>query len=276
MTTKIPSEIVRIDLTDASYKDAHTYIEPTYVNFFFGNNGTGKSTIARAIKSGAGISYASGRTSADYLPLVYDQEFIDENFRSYRNMKGVFTLNARNAAIQQQIEEKTEDGETFFVVNSTMTYECDNTEKQFAASGDKIVKTYSGFCNNQRYSDIDSLLVLYAPFSGVDTLNLETVNIEKNTLKDMDVYIIVQSDGGESFSGPALKVNVDTAATGSIKLYSQASLDVTPATIASEKKIIHDVADSDDTIYNIDVEVYESGGTFSRRITSIQSTLVNR
>lgn len=174
------------------------------------------------------------------------------------------------------IEEKTEDGETFFVVNSTMTYECDNTEKQFAASGDKIVKTYSGFCNNQRYSDIDSLLVLYAPFSGVDTLNLETVNIEKNTLKDMDVYIIVQSDGGESFSGPALKVNVDTAATGSIKLYSQASLDVTPATIASEKKIIHDVADSDDTIYNIDVEVYESGGTFSRRITSIQSTLVNR
>ena len=109
MTAKIPSEIVRIDLTDASYKDAHTYIEPTYVNFFFGNNGTGKSTIARAIKSGAGISYASGRTSADYLPLVYDQEFIDENFRSYRNMKGVFTLNARNAAIQQQIEEKTEE-----------------------------------------------------------------------------------------------------------------------------------------------------------------------
>ncbi len=130
MTTKIPSEIVRIDLTDASYKDAHTYIEPTYVNFFFGNNGTGKSTIARAIKSGAGISYASGRTSADYLTLVYDQEFIDENFRSYRNMKGVFTLNARNAATQQQIEEKTEERAT---VQKALTEATEKRDKTVAA-----------------------------------------------------------------------------------------------------------------------------------------------
>ena len=108
MADKIKSEIVRIDLTDASYKDSHAYIEPTYVNFFFGNNGAGKSTIAKAIKSGAGITYAPGRTASDYLPLVYNQDFIDENFRSYRNMKGVFTLNAKNAEIQKQIDEVTE------------------------------------------------------------------------------------------------------------------------------------------------------------------------
>ena len=109
MADKIKSEIIRIDLTDASYKDAHSYIEPTYVNFFFGNNGTGKSTIAKAIKSGVDVTYAPGRTAADYLPLVYNQEFIDTNFRSYRNMKGVFTLNAKNATTQQQIDEKTEE-----------------------------------------------------------------------------------------------------------------------------------------------------------------------
>lgn len=108
MADKIKSEIVRIDLTDASYKDSHAYIEPTYVNFFFGNNGAGKSTIAKAIKSGAGITYAPGRTASDYLPLVYNQDFIDENFRSYHNMKGVFTLNAKNAEIQKQIDEVTE------------------------------------------------------------------------------------------------------------------------------------------------------------------------
>lgn len=107
MAGKIKSEIIRIDLTDASYKDSHAYIEPTYVNFFFGNNGAGKSTIAKAIKGGVGLSYAPGRTAADYWPMVYNQEFIDENFRSYRNMRGVFTLNAKNAEVQAQIEEVT-------------------------------------------------------------------------------------------------------------------------------------------------------------------------
>ena len=106
--SKIPSEIIRIDLSDASYKGTNTSIpELTYVNFFFGNNGTGKSTVARAIQSGTGVTYAPGRAFSDYLPLVYNQAFIDENFRSYRNMHGVFTLNAKNDAAQKLIDEKT-------------------------------------------------------------------------------------------------------------------------------------------------------------------------
>ena len=108
MTEKIKSEIIRIDLNDKSYKNSHAYIEPTYVNFFFGNNGAGKSTIAKVIQSGDGITYAPGRSASEYLPLVYNQEFIDEHMRSYRNMKGVFTLNAKNAEIQAQIDELTD------------------------------------------------------------------------------------------------------------------------------------------------------------------------
>ncbi|MEG2842451.1 MAG: AAA family ATPase, partial [Ruthenibacterium sp.] len=101
-------EIIRIDLSDASYKGTNTFIpELTYVNFFFGNNGTGKSTIAKAIQSGIGVTYASGRVQVDYLPLVYNQAFIDANFQSYRNMPGVFTLNAKNDTLQKLIDEKT-------------------------------------------------------------------------------------------------------------------------------------------------------------------------
>lgn len=108
MSIKIPSEIIRIDLNDASYKDTDAFVEqPSYVNFFFGNNGTGKSTIAKAIQTGAGVTYALGKTFEDYLPLVYNQNFIDDNFRSYHNMPGVFTLNEKNDTAQKLIDKKT-------------------------------------------------------------------------------------------------------------------------------------------------------------------------
>lgn len=142
MAEKIKSEIVRIDLTDASYKDSHAYIEPTYVNFFFGNNGAGKSTIAKAIKSGAGVTYAPGRTAADYLPLVYNQDFIDDNFRSYRNMKGVFTLNAKNAEIQKQIDETTEERTQVRRLLTEASDKCGKT----ATAKDKLHKNFLKDC----------------------------------------------------------------------------------------------------------------------------------
>ena len=142
MAEKIKSEIIRIDLTDASYKDSHAYIEPTYVNFFFGNNGAGKSTIAKAIKSGAGVTYAPGRTAADYLPLVYNQDFIDENFRSYRNLRGVFNLNAKNAEIQQQIDEASEERSRV----KKMLAEASDKRDKTAAAKDKLYKDFLKEC----------------------------------------------------------------------------------------------------------------------------------
>ena len=107
MQDKLPSEILKINLDDATFKGTNTFIEPTYVNFFFGNNGTGKSTIAKAIQSGVGLTYAPGRTQANYISLVYNQAFIDANVRNYHNLDGVFTINDVNVRIQEQIDEKT-------------------------------------------------------------------------------------------------------------------------------------------------------------------------
>ena len=105
MSFKIPSEIRRIELDDASFKGTGTTIENlTFVNFFFGNNGSGKSTITQAIKNGKGITYARGNTASNYLPLVYDESFINLNFHSYKNMPGVFTINEVNKSIQEQID----------------------------------------------------------------------------------------------------------------------------------------------------------------------------
>ena len=100
MPDKLPSEIIRITLDDATYKGTGAAIAPTYINYFFGNNGTGKTTIAKAIKTGSGVIYAPGKAAVDYLPLVYDQDFIDANMRNYHNLPGVFTMNEANAFVR--------------------------------------------------------------------------------------------------------------------------------------------------------------------------------
>lgn len=109
MSTKLPCEIIKIALDDASYKETSTEVFPTYINYFFGNNGTGKTTLANAIRNGAGISYAPGKSASDYIIHVFDQKFIDGNMSSYHNLPGVFTINEINVDIQSQLDKNTEE-----------------------------------------------------------------------------------------------------------------------------------------------------------------------
>ena len=108
MSGKISSEIIQIDLDSATFRNTGAHFMPTRVNFLFGNNGTGKTTIVRAIRSGEGVKYRDGRSHNDYANLVFDQDFIDENVHSYHNLDGVFTLDANNVRIQQQLDNKSQ------------------------------------------------------------------------------------------------------------------------------------------------------------------------
>ena len=105
MNTKMPSAIEKIMLNAATFHGVS--VEPTLINFFYGNNGTGKSTIARAIHADEGLSWQAGKTAADYSILVYNQGFVEANFRDYGKLKGVFTVGEQNIKIQADIAEKT-------------------------------------------------------------------------------------------------------------------------------------------------------------------------
>lgn len=133
MAEKIQGEITRIALDDATYKGTGVTLTPTFINYFFGNNGTGKSTIAKAIKTGAGVSYAPGRTAADYLPLVYDQDYIDANMHSYHSLPGVFTMNEANVEIQKQIDAKAAEQTSARKKSSDAFTEKGKKEKEKAA-----------------------------------------------------------------------------------------------------------------------------------------------
>lgn len=83
------------------------------LNFFFGYNGTGKSTIVRCIRN-MSLPIAeqlpeykdcsiNGYNSAQELVLVYDEQFRKNNFIDSDKIKGVFSLNQQNAAIDAKI-----------------------------------------------------------------------------------------------------------------------------------------------------------------------------
>lgn len=120
MSIKIPSAITRISLNEATFHNQEFI--PTYINFLFGNNGSGKSTIAKVIKEQRGLSWEAGRTGDDYTIHVYNEDFIKRNIESYAGMPGVFTISETNVTIQHQIDDATEQlgtAQTLFADTST-------------------------------------------------------------------------------------------------------------------------------------------------------------
>lgn len=104
MNTKMTSAVEHIALDAATFHNVP--LTPTLINFIYGNNGTGKSTIAREIGADRGLAWQDGKSASDYSVLIYNQEFVDANFRNYGNLKGVFTVGELNIQIQNSIVEK--------------------------------------------------------------------------------------------------------------------------------------------------------------------------
>lgn len=108
---KLKSEITSVVISDATFKKNSPIIHPTFINYFFGNNGTGKSTIAKTIKSGDGVMFKNGDNLNDYEILLYDQNYIDENIKEHDGLPGVFTVNKKNAEIEKEIASLLESEE---------------------------------------------------------------------------------------------------------------------------------------------------------------------
>ena len=135
MSIKMPSEIEKLMLNAATFHSVE--VTPTLINFFYGNNGTGKTTIARVIDPNntengqpADVTWKSGKTAVDYSVLVYNQEFVEANFRDYGKLKGVFTVGEQNIKIQTDITEKTAQRAEQDKQNGVNTTEKERKEKE--------------------------------------------------------------------------------------------------------------------------------------------------
>lgn len=76
-------------------------------NFFYGSNGSGKTTISRVIASvidfpGCEIKWQG---DSEIEALVYNRDFVDKNFHASTELKGIFTLGEKDDNVVRQIEE---------------------------------------------------------------------------------------------------------------------------------------------------------------------------
>ena len=104
---KRKSAIEKVVIEGRSYD--HEEFTPTYINFFFGRNGAGKSTISEMLQADQGITWRAGQNADSYNVLAYDQQFISDHFSNFDDLAGVFTLNKVNIGIQKKIDELARD-----------------------------------------------------------------------------------------------------------------------------------------------------------------------
>lgn len=112
-----------------------TWEDLSQVNFLYGNNGTGKSTISnmiRAISRGENVETCEvvWEESTPLDCFVYNKAFVDENFTS-ENIPGVFTLGADNIELQRQIAEKNAECRTQRQEFDKQLRSIDKVEKDF-------------------------------------------------------------------------------------------------------------------------------------------------
>jgi len=104
----------------ASYDDNGAEIQNLKkMNFFFGANGTGKSTIARylynfALKEDEKDNHFSKSTQSGFdlkkeTIKVFDADYVSRNFYNCDSLDGVFSLNEKNEAVDKEITNKEAD-----------------------------------------------------------------------------------------------------------------------------------------------------------------------
>lgn len=145
---KILASIQSIRIDAATYKLNPVTITPTFINFFYGNNGSGKSTIAETLKSSNGVTWSNNIATQDCKLHVYNADYIKANLANYDNLPGVFTFNEENIQIQNQINTLTKQKEDLLKENSSLlTIKNDKTSEL-----QKVAVSFQEACWSQTYN----------------------------------------------------------------------------------------------------------------------------
>ncbi|ADU28513.1 ATP-binding protein [Evansella cellulosilytica] len=100
----------------ASYDSTGIEVNLSKINYIYGSNGTGKTTISELLRnrdnqkfSSCNIEWKQG--SPDFDLFVYNRYFVQENFSIHNDIKGIFTLGKESTDILALINGKLKEAE---------------------------------------------------------------------------------------------------------------------------------------------------------------------
>lgn len=120
-----------------SYKERTELSVDKSVVLVYGLNGTGKSTLSNYLYDINNLKYkdcsVEGLSDNEEI-LVYNQQFVNENFYETDSIKGIFTLSKENKKAKQAIENANADIEKINEAIRIKNDELANLKKQFDKS----------------------------------------------------------------------------------------------------------------------------------------------
>ena len=117
-----------------------TTLKPLKINFCYGSNGSGKTTVSSVISEcHTTNSVVSWSTPTPLQTLVYNRKFVSENFDETSRIGGIFTLG-----------KDSKDTESFLVEQHGKVERCDNEIECLKKSREHLVKE-----QDKRVADFD-------------------------------------------------------------------------------------------------------------------------
>jgi len=96
---------IQINPTVATYQCQTTLSDLRRINYIFGANGTGKTTISRVIAAEQGHEHCQlvWQGGSELERMVYSRDFVDRNFNQDSPLQGVFTLGENQVEAEREI-----------------------------------------------------------------------------------------------------------------------------------------------------------------------------
>jgi wobble nucleotide-excising tRNase len=96
---------IQINPPLATYQNPGSLSDLRSINYIFGANGTGKTTISRVIAEEQGHEHCQliWQGGTQYERMVYNRDFVDRNFNQDGPLQGVFTLGENQVEAEREI-----------------------------------------------------------------------------------------------------------------------------------------------------------------------------